>query len=305
MGSKALTFDHVFQESQRLDHFLVAHVPEYSRSFLQGLIKKGNVSVDGDIIQKTGYKLEGSRTITIVIPPPEPSELIPETIPLDIIFEDGDLLVVNKAAGMVVHPSAGHTTGTLVHAILAHTPDLQGVGGVKRPGIVHRLDKETSGLIVIAKNDPAHQFLQKQFKKRRVEKTYIALVESHPPTPTGRVEAAIARDPSHRQRMAVVSDDRGRMAVSVYKTLRSFENHTLLEINILTGRTHQIRLHLAFLNCPVVGDRVYGFKKPSIPANRHFLHAHRLVIDLPDGREKVQFQAPLPTDFQAAIERLS
>ena len=305
INSKVLTFQYDFQESQRLDHFLVVQLPEQSRSFLQGLIKTGKVIVDGNIITKTGYKLEGNQMIVITIPPPEPSDLVPETLPLDIIFENDDLLVVNKAASMVVHPSAGHSSGTLVHAILAHIPDLQGVGGVKRPGIVHRLDKETSGLIVIAKNDLAHQFLQTQFKNRSVDKTYTALVDSHPPTPTGRVEAAIARDRSHRQRMAIVSEDRGKMAVSVYKTIQSFENHTLLEINILTGRTHQIRLHMAFLNCPVVGDHVYGFKKPTLATDRHLLHAHRLVIDLPDGNKSVPFQAPLPKDFQEILERLN
>jgi len=305
MNNTVRTFNHNFQPSQRLDHFLVIQLPEHSRSFLQGLIKKGNVSVDGSPVQKTGFKLEGQRTITIVIPPPEPSELIPESIPLDIVFENEDLLVVNKTAGMVVHPSAGHTSGTLVHAILAHTPDLTGVGGIKRPGIVHRLDKETSGIIIVAKNDRAHQFLQKQFKKRRVEKTYLAVVDSHPPTPTGRVEAAIARDPSHRQRMAIVTQEKGRMAISEYKTIRSYPNHTLLEIHILTGRTHQIRLHMAFLNCPVTGDRVYGSKKPTLETDRHLLHAYRLVIDLPDGTKKVTFEAPLPNEFQAVLERLS
>ena len=305
MNDKALTFQFDSQESQRLDHFLVTQLPDYSRSFIQSLIKKGDVSVSGHLIKKTGYKLEGHQTITVIIPPPEPSELIPETIPLDIIFENEDLIVVNKAAGMVVHPSAGHASGTLVHAILAHVPDLKGVGGVQRPGIVHRLDKETSGLIVIAKNDSAHHFLQKQFKDRLVDKTYIALVDSHPPTPTGKVEAAIARDPSHRQRMAIVSADKGRLAVSIFKTIKSFQDHTLLEINILTGRTHQIRLHMAFLNCPVVGDRVYGYKKPSLPTDRHLLHAHRLVIDLPDGDKRVSFQAPLPEEFQEVLERLT
>ena len=305
MESKLLTFHYALPESQRLDHFLVVQLPEYSRSFLQGLIKQGQVIVDGTIIKKTGYQLEGSQTIVITIPPPEPSDLVPETIPLDIIFENEDLLVVNKAAGMVVHPSAGHTSGTLVHAILAHVPDLKGIGGVRRPGIVHRLDKETSGLIVIAKNDRTHQFLQTQFKKRNVNKTYLALVDSHPPTPTGRIEAAIGRDPSHRQRMAIVSEDKGKMAVSEYKTVQSFENHALLEINILTGRTHQIRLHMAFLNCPVVGDRVYGSKKPTLETDRHLLHAQRLVIDLPDGKKRVPFQAPLPKEFQEIIERLN
>jgi 23S rRNA pseudouridine1911/1915/1917 synthase len=187
---------------------------------------------------------------------------------------------------------------------LAHVPDLAGVGGVRRPGIVHRLDKETSGIIIVAKNDSAHHFLQSQFKNRKVEKIYLALVDSHPPTPTGRIEAAISRDPSHRQRMAIVPKEKGRSAITEYKTKKSFKNHALLEIKILTGRTHQIRLHMAFLNCPVVGDKIYGYKKTTLPVTRHLLHAHRLDIELPDELKRVSFQAPLPRDFQDILERL-
>jgi len=221
-----------------------------------------------------------------------------------VLFEDQDMLVINKPAGMVVHPSAGHATGTLVHAILAHAPEMQGVGGVKRPGIVHRLDKDTSGVLVVAKNDAAHRFLQAQFKQRKVEKTYLALVDSHPPTPTGRVEAAISRDPAHRQRMAIVPEHKGRMAISIYRTIESFPDHTLLEVNILTGRTHQIRLHMAYLECPVVGDRVYGYRKVSLPVSRQLLHAYRLKIDLPDSTRQAEFTAPLPEDFQIQIIQL-
>ena len=305
MNSEVLTFHQFFETSQRLDHFLVNQIPDLSRSFLQSLVKKGKVSVDGNIIYKTGYKLDGERVISIILPPPEPLDLLPESIPLDILFENQDILVVNKPAGMVVHPSAGHKTGTLVHGLLAHIPDLEGIGGVKRPGIVHRLDKETSGVLIIAKNDGAHRFLQEQFKQRKVKKTYLALVDSKPPTPTGRIEAAIGRDTSHRQRMAIVPENKGRMAISEYKTIQSFTNHTLLQINIHTGRTHQIRLHMAFLNCPVVGDRIYGYKNPSLPVKRHMLHAKSLVINLPDGTQKASFEAPLPNDFQNVIERLT
>lgn len=305
MNSEVLTFHQFFETSQRLDHFLVNQFPDLSRSFLQSLVKKGNVSVDGNIIYKTGYKLDGEKDISISLPPAEPLDLLPESIPLDILFENQDVLVVNKPAGMVVHPSAGHKTGTLVHGLLAHIPDLEGIGGVKRPGIVHRLDKETSGVLIIAKNDGAHRFLQEQFKLRQVKKTYLALVDSKPPTPTGRIETAIGRDTSHRQRMAIVPENKGRMAISEYKTIQSFTNHTLLQINIHTGRTHQIRLHMAFLNCPVVGDRIYGYKNPSLPVKRHMLHAKSLVINLPDGTQKASFEAPLPNDFQNAIERLT
>jgi len=305
MNSEALTFHQIFETSQRLDHFLVSQFPDLSRSFLQNLVKKGNVSVDGNIIYKTGYKLDGEREISIILPPPETSNLIPEPIPIDILFENQDVLVINKPAGIVVHPSAGHRTGTLVHGLLAYMPDLEGIGGVKRPGIVHRLDKETSGVLIIAKNDAAHRFLQAQFKQRQVKKSYLALVDSRPPTPTGRVEASIGRDPSHRQRMAIVPEGKGRNAISEYKTLQSFTNHTLLQISIHTGRTHQIRLHMAFLNCPVVGDRIYGYKNPSLLVKRHMLHAQSLVINLPDGTDNACFEAPLPNDFQKVIERLT
>ena len=305
MESEVLTFHQLFETSHRLDHFLVNQFPELSRSYLQNLVKKGNVSVDGNIIYKTGYKLDGERVISIILPPPETSKLSPERMPLDILFENKDVLVINKPAGIVVHPSAGHKTGTLVHGLLAYIPDLEGIGGIKRPGIVHRLDKETSGVLIIAKNDRAHRFLQEQFKQRQVKKSYLALVDSKPPTPTGRIEASVGRDPSHRQRMAIVPEGKGKLAISEYKTIQSFTNHTLLQIRIQTGRTHQIRLHMAFLDCPVVGDRIYGYKTPSLSVKRHLLHAQSLVINLPDGTNNAYFEAPLPKDFQNVIERLT
>ena len=305
MESEVLTFHQLFETSQRLDHFLVNQFPDLSRSYLQNLVKKGNVSVDGNIIYKTGYKLDGERVISIILPPPETSKLTPEPMPLDVLFENKDVLVINKPAGIVVHPSAGHKTGTLVHGLLAYIPDLEGIGGIKRPGIVHRLDKETSGVLIIAKNDRAHRFLQEQFKQRQVKKSYLALVDSKPPTPTGRIEASVGRDPSHRQRMAIVPEGKGKLAISEYKTIQSFTNHTLLQIRIQTGRTHQIRLHMAFLDCPVVGDRIYGYKTPSLSVQRHLLHAQSLVINLPDGTNNAYFEAPLPNDFQNVIERLT
>ncbi|MBN2044025.1 MAG: RluA family pseudouridine synthase [Anaerolineales bacterium] len=288
----------------RLDHYLVSVLPAYSRSFLQNLIKSGHVLVDGIEIRKTGYKLEGTKSVQVVLPPPVDLDIIPEDIPLDIVYQNNDLFVINKPAGMVVHPSAGHHSGTLVHAILAYCPDIEGVGGVRRPGIVHRLDKDTSGLILVARNDRAHHFLQKQFKQRKVEKRYIALVDGHPPTPTGRVEAAINRDPSHRQKMAVVPAQKGRMAISEYQVLEDFPNHAIVEVAILTGRTHQIRLHMAFLDCPIVGDRVYGHKKLSLPVSRQMLHARYLKIDLPDGTAGAEFTAAIPDDFRLLLEEL-
>ncbi len=300
--TKVFNFDQI--DPVRLDHFMVTVLPDHSRSYLQNLIKDGNVTVEGSTVTKTGFKLEGKKSVQVILPPPVDSDLIPENIPLDIIYEDNDLIAINKPAGMVVHPSAGHDSGTLVHAILAHCPDIEGVGGVRRPGIVHRLDKDTSGVILVAKNDKAHHFLQKQFKDRQVEKRYLALVDGHPPTPTGRVEAAINRDPSQRQKMAIVPTHKGRMAISEYRIVEEFENHTLLEVKILTGRTHQIRLHMAFLECPVVGDRVYGHKKISLPVSRQMLHAQHVKIDLPNGQKGVEFTAGTPDDIAQPIEQL-
>ncbi len=239
-----------------------------------------------------------------VIPPTAPSELVGEDIPLDIIFENDDLLVVNKPAGMVVHPAAGHDTGTLVHAVLGYAPDIEGIGGEERPGVVHRLDKETSGLILLAKNDHAHRWLQDQFRLRKVEKTYLALVDGAPPTPSGRVEAPIGRDPSHRKKMAIMPPGKGREAVSEYITLESFEKHTLLEFHPLTGRTHQIRLHCMFLECPIVGDKIYGHRKQLIALDRHFLHAVRLKIVLPGEEDMQTFEAPLPDKLSEILDEL-
>jgi 23S rRNA pseudouridine1911/1915/1917 synthase len=292
-------------ETQRLDKFLVTMLPEYSRSRLQSFIKNGCVDVDGSTITKSGYMVEKEAEIEIRIPPSQPSILIPEEIPLKITFENEDLIVVNKPAGMVVHPSAGHQSGTLVHAALAHSDEIEGVGGVQRPGIVHRLDKDTSGLILLAKNDRAHQWLQEEFRSRRVEKTYLALVDGAPPTKRGRVEAAIGRDPVDRKRMAVVPPDKGRFAVSEYATETRYQQHTLLEVHPVTGRTHQIRLHMAFLGCPIVGDRIYGRRRPSLEIDRQFLHAARLSIRLPGESQPVEFEAPLPADLASVLEALN
>ncbi|HEX9617638.1 MAG TPA: RluA family pseudouridine synthase [Anaerolineales bacterium] len=290
---------------KRLDKFLVDHLPEYSRSRLQALIRAGRVMVDGQPAYKAGQVLDGEALVQVQIPAPAPSELQPEAIPLDIVFENADLMVVNKPAGMVVHPAAGHATGTLVHAALAHAPDLAGVGGQLRPGVVHRLDKDTSGLILLAKNDAAHQWLQNQFRSRQAEKVYLALVDGAPPTPRGRVEAAIGRNPAQRRKMAVVPPGKGRQAVTEYLTLQSFPEHTFLEVHPITGRTHQIRLHLAFLGCPVVGDTIYGRSRPSLPLGRHFLHAARLTIRLPGETEPHTFEAPLPQELEKALQKLT
>jgi 23S rRNA pseudouridine1911/1915/1917 synthase len=304
MKDTTLTFQYDLAESQRLDHFLVQQIPGYSRSFLQGLIQDGHVRVDGITIRKNGTRVDAPQMIEITIPPVASPELVPEDIDLNIVYEDENLIVVDKPAGMVVHPSAGHHQGTLIHALLAHAPDVEGVGGVQRPGLVHRLDKDTSGVIVLAKNDRTHQYLQKLFKDREVDKTYLALLDGHPPTPTGRVEAAVSRDPKNRQKMAVVPDTKGKMAFSEYKTLETFDKHTLVEISIFTGRTHQIRLHMAFLNCPVVGDTTYGLKRTTISVSRQQLHAQKLGFQLPGQSTHTEFEAPLPADILQTLKEL-
>lgn len=301
--------EHNFQVRQgqegRLDKFLTSVLPDLSRSRLQTLIKDGRVLVNNLQVVKTGLSLVTADRVSVEIPDAEPVDLIPENIPLDVIFENSDLVIINKPAGMVVHPAPGHSSGTLVHAALGNFDDLEGIGGEIRPGIVHRLDKDTSGLIVIAKNDHTLTWLQDQFKLRKVEKIYLALVDGKPPTPTGRVEAAIARDPSHRKKMAIVSAGRGRASVTEYKTVKEYAKHTLVEAHPLTGRTHQIRLHMAFINCPIVGDKVYGRKTQTLEIERHFLHAARLKIILPGETTPREFQAALPDELQALLENLS
>ena len=301
MNDRVLNFLFDKQTPERLDKFLVEQLQEFSRSRIQGLISDGFVDVNGRAAKKAGQPLEQGFRVTVRVPPAAPTDLVAEDIPLDIVFENDDLVVVNKPAGMVVHPAAGHASGTLVNAMLGYDPDIEGIGGEERPGVVHRLDKETSGLILIAKNERAHRWLQDQFRLRKVEKIYLALVDGKPPTPSGRIEAYIGRDPSHRKRMAIVPESRGRQAISEYKTLESFRAHTLLEFHPLTGRTHQIRLHCAFLGCPIVGDEIYGRKKFSVEMHRHFLHAYRLKIILPGEKEARVFEAPLPDELERVL----
>ncbi|MFL7813971.1 MAG: RluA family pseudouridine synthase [Anaerolineales bacterium] len=288
----------------RLDKFLAQELDDLSRSYIQKLITGGRISVDGFPVYKKAELISPGTEIEIELPPAEDSDLQPENIPLDVIFENSDCIVVNKPAGMVVHPALGHTSGTLVQAVLGYAPEIEGVGGVKRPGLVHRLDQDTSGVILLAKNDRAHQYLQEQFRAREVEKIYTALVDGRPPTPQGRVEVAIGRDPRHRQRMAAVQDQDGKQAVSEFFTLEEFPQQTLLKVAILTGRTHQIRVHLAFLGCPVSGDTVYGRKKPTLEIDRQFLHAQRLSITLPGEKDKRTFEAPLPPELEAVLADL-
>lgn len=286
----------------RVDKYVAEAVPELSRAAVQRLIGEGRIRVNGAVV-KPSYRLEPGDSIAVEVPPPVEVSIAPEPIPLDVVYEDADILVVNKPAGMVVHPAFGHTGGTLVNAVLAHCPDLAGVGGELRPGIVHRLDKDTSGLIVVAKGDAALRDLQAQFKGREVQKVYLALVEGYVSPPTGLIDAPIGRDPRARKKMAVVPRG-GREAQTEYRVLETYDAHTLVEAHPLTGRTHQIRIHMAFIGHPIVGDPVYGFRKQRTKAPRLFLHAARLGFRLPGTGEWREFQAPLPDDLVGVLARL-
>jgi 23S rRNA pseudouridine1911/1915/1917 synthase len=290
----------------RLDKLIVARVGErLSRAQIQGLIKAGAVTVDGAAV-KAGQKLKGGELIHVHLPDPTPDETVmPEALPLNVIYEDSSLAVIDKPAGLVVHPGAGNRSGTLVNALLARYPKLADMPyDASRRGIVHRLDKDTSGLLVVALRSVALRRLMAQFQARTVEKVYFALVERIPRTSTGRIEAPIGRDPHRRTRMMVSRD--GLAAVSEFTVVETFKSgRALLRVRLLTGRTHQIRVHLAFIDCPIVGDRVYGFRKPGL--SRQFLHAAQLCFDHPRTGERLCFESPLPNDLDAALarERLS
>ncbi len=309
---------------QRLDKYVAACVAGLSRSAVQRLIDDGLVTVNGATSESARRVGQGDEVV-VRIPPPAAVAVEAEEIPLSIIYEDSDLIVVDKPAGLVVHPAVGHDRGTLVNALLTRAPELKGVGGESRSGIVHRLDKDTSGLIVVAKHDDARRNLQRQFKMRTVKKTYLALVEGRVEPEEGIIEAPIARDRVYRKRMAVAAT--GRPARTGYRVIRYVNlqvgalagtpsraakpakasgpvEFTLVEAYPETGRTHQIRVHFAWLGHPVAGDRVYGRKKPSLPIERHFLHAFRLALRLPSSGEERVFESPLPDDLASVLQAL-
>ena len=288
---------------ERLDVFVARRLPELTRSRVRRLIDAGLVAIDGRPAAKAGVRLEPGQAVRLTLPPPAPSELEPEPIPLRIVYEDDDLLVVDKPAGMTVHPSPGHSRHTLVHAVLAHCPNLSGIGGEGRPGIVHRLDKDTSGLIIVAKHDAAHVSLARQLKERRVEKTYLALVEGRVEPKAGVIDGPIGRHPRHRKKMAVV--ERGREARTRYRLLREVDGRSLVEVRPETGRTHQIRVHLASIGHPVVGDALYGGKGWAASSlGRQFLHAQRLAFRHPRTGDRLELEAPLAEDLQEALAKL-
>lgn len=304
MSEQVVRFEYQGASNERLDKVLAARFPEHSRSRMQVLIRDGFVQINQNVVTKSGFMVENGMTIEVCLPSAQPVELEAEAIPLRVILDHPEVLVVDKPAGLVVHPAAGHESGTLVNAVMGLIPDLEGIGGELRPGIVHRLDKDTSGLILIAKNERAHRYLQDQFRLREVKKVYLALVDGKPPTPNGRIEAPIARDPAHRKQMAVVPPGKGRDAVTEYFTRETFAQHTLVEAHPLTGRTHQIRLHMAFVGCPIVGDTLYGRRKVSLPLHRRFLHAARLTVRLPGEKQPRTFESPLPPELEQVLQQL-
>lgn len=305
---RILTLSH---PGERIDKALATELGEVSRSQCQRLIDDGLVTIEGKPV-KASLRLEGGEQVTVVIPPVEEIELIAEPIPLDIRYEDKDIVIVNKPAGMVVHPSAGHERGTLVNALLAHCPDLSGVGGSRRPGIVHRLDKDTSGLIVVAKSDQSLRHLQLQFKERRVIKRYEALAEGFLTHRELKIDAAIGRDTRDRKKMAVAPQRQSATSreALTYVTLVSHYSDgagggfSFVECRPITGRTHQIRVHLAYAGHPIVGDVVYGRRKQRVLVSRHFLHAAGLAIHLPSDGTQLSIRAPLAPDLQATLEKL-
>lgn len=294
------------EKKLRLDLFLKNNLPHLSRSFIQGTIQRGEVKVDGEV-REQDYSLQRGEIVTLTLFSPIKAEIKPEAIPLDILWEDETLMVVNKPSGMLVHPTSSQTKGTLVNALLHHSPRLSTLSGWERRGIVHRLDKDTSGAMVVAKDDHTHLALASQFRKRIVKKIYLALVQGNPPQDEGRIATRIERSSRSGIKMSVKGRG-GREAVTEYKVLKKWENSSLLKLHPLTGRTHQIRLHLHSINCYLAGDKLYGGKKGRgfpYPAKRTMLHARALGFFHPGKRDWMEFTAPLPQDMKEAMEFLN
>ena len=287
----------VCDTSLRLDAFVAAET-ELSRTQAQRLIRDGAILLNGKAVKPNVLTAAGDR-IDITYPDPVETDVLPENIPLDVVYEDADLLVINKPQGMVVHPSAGHESGTLVNALLYHIRDLSGIGGELRPGIVHRIDRMTSGLLVVAKNDEAHRALSDQFRDHSAHRSYAALVDGNIRQDEGTVNAPLARHPVDRKRMAIVTG--GREAVTHWRVAARYGQYTLLQIELETGRTHQIRVHLASQQHPVTGDDVYGREKRPFGLFGQALHGYRLVFEHPRTKQRMEFYAPLPEYFMLAL----
>ncbi|NPV29731.1 MAG: RluA family pseudouridine synthase [Firmicutes bacterium] len=285
-------------DGKRLDYFLSRQTPFLSRSQVQRLIEKGLVLVNFRQA-RSSYRVRANDQIEMKVPPPDEVALRPESIPLEIVYEDDDLLVVNKPPGLVVHPAPGHSGGTLVNALLNHCPNLPGIGGYLRPGIVHRLDKDTSGLLVVSKTDLAHQSLTAQLKARQIKRKYLALVHGEVREEEGMIDAPLGRDPKNRKKIAVVPN--GKEARTFYRVKERFPGYTLLDVELETGRTHQIRVHLAYAGYPVAGDPVYGPRRNPLDLPGQALHAYRITFTHPRTGEFLSFEAPLPPAFAAAV----
>lgn len=285
-------------EDIRIDKYLSELINGKSRSFIQGLIEDGRVKVDKKIV-KSNYKLRTEQIIEVEIPDPIELEVTPEDISLEILYEDIDVIVINKPQGMVVHPAVGNYNGTLVNALLAHCNDLSGINGVLRPGIVHRIDKDTSGVLVIAKNDLAHNKLSEQFKEHSMKRIYIALVEGVLKKDEGTIDAPLGRQPNDRIKFAVVTE--GKRAVTHYKVLERYNNATLVECSLETGRTHQIRVHMAYIGHPLIGDPLYGYKKQKFKLSGQLLHAKLLGFLHPVSGEYLEFSSELPEHFMKVL----
>jgi 23S rRNA pseudouridine1911/1915/1917 synthase len=293
------------QQGLRLDRGLAEQLPELSRSRLQQLIRQGQVWLNGQPCRDKDRPLQAGDEVEVRIPPATPTALQPEPIPLDILYEDDDLLVINKPRGLVVHPAPGHASGTLVHALLAHCPHLSGINGELRPGIVHRLDKDTTGALVIAKHDQAHQHLQAQIQAKTARRIYLGVVFGRPAQSQGTVSAPIGRHPVDRQKMAVLTPGQGRVAVTHWQVLERLGNYTLMQFELETGRTHQIRVHAAHLRLPIVGDPLYTQSKTSpVKLSGQALHAWKLSFVHPRTGQPLQFTAPLPEEFERLLRQL-
>ena len=290
------------QQGERLDQFLPRRLSELSRAHAQRLIADGSVLVDGNL-RKANYKLQEGQQVTCTLPPPEPAEVLPERIPLDILYEDGDLIVVNKPRGMTVHPAPGSWHGTLVNALLAHCTDLSGINGILRPGIVHRLDKDTSGVMVVAKNDKAHLGLAEQIRTKEARRVYMAIVHGNIREPSGLIEGAIGRHPTDRKRMAI-QREHGKPAATDFTVLERYGAYTLVECILRTGRTHQIRVHMSSIGHPLVGDAKYGAPDRQFAIQGQALHSRVLVLVHPVTGRPMRFEAPLPEDMQGILEEL-
>ena len=289
------------EDGERLDRLIAAHMADVSRSYAQGLIRAGDVYVNGEVA-KPARRIHSGETVEVLLPPVgPPPTLMPEYLPVPIIYEDDDVIVFDKPAGIVTHPAPGHEHGTLVNMLKALHPNLP-LNPTDRPGIVHRLDKDTSGLIVVAKNERARRYLLRQWQDRDVVKRYTTLVHGVVQENQGTIDAPIARDPHNRKRMAVVSG--GRPAITHFSVRERFRDATLLSVLIETGRTHQIRVHLTFIGHPVVGDQIYGKRPFRIPVPRQFLHATYLRFNLPGGERPIEVETPLPSDLQRVLEQL-